>query len=90
LYSSQDEIVGPRYRAIEAGIIDRSAEPFGVRFKTFWFLEDADKILEGKFAQELLHEPDGLIFQPTKDVILPFPYLYFCIFLQFSGYEFIA
>jgi len=63
----RDEIVNPRYKAIESGLIDRALEPFGVRFKTFWFVEDAFRILEGKFSQELLHEPDGLIFQPTKD-----------------------
>jgi len=55
---------------MERGLIDRSVEPFGIRFKTFWYLEDTEKLLDGKFAKELLHEPDGLVFQPTKDVIL--------------------
>jgi len=53
---------------MERGVIDRTKEPFGIRFKTFWFLEDTDKILNGKLSQELVHEPDGVIFQPTRDV----------------------
>lgn len=66
----RDELVNPRYKAMERGIIDRQTEPFGVRFKPFWFLEDTEKILTGKLAQELSHEPDGTIFQPVKE-----PYL---------------
>ncbi|CAL8073132.1 unnamed protein product [Orchesella dallaii] len=63
----RDELINPRYKAMERGIIDRQAEPFGVRFKPFWFLEDTEKILNGKLAQELSHEPDGTIFQPVKE-----------------------
>lgn len=66
--NEQDELIGPRTAAIEKGIIDRTREPFGIRFKTFWYLEDTEKILTGKFAQELIHEPDGVIFQPMRDV----------------------
>jgi len=66
----KDELIGPRTAAMEKGLIDRAREPFGVRFKMFWFLEDTEKILTGKFAQELIHEPDGTIFQPVKE-----PYL---------------
>jgi mRNA-capping enzyme len=61
----QNEIVMPRYEAIAKKIIDRQQEPFGVRLKDFWPVENCEKILNGKF--QLPHEPDGVIFQPLRD-----------------------
>lgn len=57
-----------RYRAIKAGEIDRLSEPFGVRKKEFWPLWQTEDVLTGKLIQQLSHEPDGAIFQPTEDV----------------------
>ncbi|KAL7668829.1 hypothetical protein ACOME3_009513 [Neoechinorhynchus agilis] len=59
------EIVNPRYRAMQLGLIDRQQEPFGVRRKDFWHVMAASKILGEKFQQQLSHGIDGLIFQPV-------------------------
>jgi mRNA-capping enzyme len=64
------EIIGPREKAKEEGIIDRSREPFGIRKKDFWELRDTFKIFGDNFKRNLTHEIDGLIFQPVAD-----PYL---------------
>lgn len=50
------------------GLINKQREPFSVRDKAFWEVERAGKLLEPKFTQNLSHEPDGLIFQPSLDV----------------------
>lgn len=62
------EIINPRIEAMKQGIIDRSAEPFSVRKKDFWDVRQAAYLLGEKFAKSLSHEPDGLIFQPSKEV----------------------
>lgn len=54
------------------GLIDKQREPFSVRDKGFWEVTQAKKLLEPKFINGLGHEPDGLIFQPSQDVILIF------------------
>lgn len=61
------EIVLPRYEAITHGLINKTKEPFSVRNKEFWDVTGARALLAPKFAKQLLHEPDGLIFQPAKD-----------------------
>lgn len=61
------EIVGPRERAKQEGIIDRSREPFGIRKKQFWELRDTYKLFGDSFKRNLSHEIDGLIFQPVPD-----------------------
>ncbi|KAJ8865971.1 hypothetical protein PR048_033495 [Dryococelus australis] len=63
----QKEIVGPRHAAMIEQRIDRNKEPFGVRSKPFWSITQAHRLLEDKFSEQLSHEPDGLIFQPSKD-----------------------
>lgn len=60
------EIIEPRHEAIVKGIIRREREPFGLRLKDFWEIRQAASLLGEKFARSLLHEPDGLIFQPTE------------------------
>lgn len=65
------EITEPRYRAMEKGIINKLKEPFSIRAKEFCDdVRNASKFLNEKFAQSLAHEPDGLIFQPSTDVII--------------------
>jgi mRNA-capping enzyme len=62
-----ENIIKPRYEAIARGIINRANEPFGVRLKDFWNVGEAYKLLSEKFAKQLSHEPDGLIFQPKLE-----------------------
>ncbi|XP_065362989.1 mRNA-capping enzyme [Calliphora vicina] len=60
------ELVEPRIKAIEKGIIHRPSEPFSIRNKEFWDIRQSASLLGEKFAKSLLHEPDGLIFQPSE------------------------
>lgn len=62
-------ILDPRYKAQATGLIDRNREPFSVRAKEFYDVTVAKKLLEPKFTNALGHEPDGLIFQPSAEVI---------------------
>ncbi|XP_069698204.1 mRNA-capping enzyme [Periplaneta americana] len=63
----EKEIVNPRHQAMKEGRIDKSTEPFSVRLKQFWDITQAGKLLGDEFSKMLSHEPDGLIFQPSKD-----------------------
>jgi len=58
---------------MKEGRIDKSSEPFSVRLKQFWDITQAGSLLSDKFSKMLSHEPDGLIFQPSKDVSLLSP-----------------
>lgn len=62
-----EHIIAPRIEAIKRGIIRREYESFGVRLKDFWDVTSAKSLLSEKFARQLLHEPDGLIFQPKLE-----------------------
>jgi mRNA-capping enzyme len=55
---------------MKEGRIDKSTEPFSVRLKQFWDITQAGSLLSDKFSKMLSHEPDGLVFQPSKDVSL--------------------
>lgn len=68
LHCIEHEIILPRVEAMKQGIINRSSEPFSVRKKDFWDVRQAADLLGEKFARNLSHEPDGLIFQPSKEV----------------------
>lgn len=59
------ELIDPRIEAIEKAIINRPSEPFSIRNKDFWDIRQSASLLSEKFAKSLLHEPDGLIFQPS-------------------------
>ncbi|XP_058795670.1 mRNA-capping enzyme isoform X3 [Phymastichus coffea] len=61
------EIIGGRVRAMKEGRIIREQEPFSIRLKQFWDVTQANNLLGEKFARQLTHEPDGLIFQPSKE-----------------------
>lgn len=63
----KNNIIGPRHEAMRRGIINRENEPFSVRIKDFWDVTQARSLLGPKFAQQLSHEPDGLIFQPKLE-----------------------
>lgn len=63
----EKDIVNPRLKAMEARLIIKEKEPFSVRLKQFWEIPMARQLLGEKFAKQLLHEPDGLIFQPAKE-----------------------
>lgn len=60
-------IVKPRHAAIERGMLNRDNEPFSIRMKDFWHVTQAAALLGEKFARQLSHEPDGLIFQPKLE-----------------------
>lgn len=60
-------IVGPRTEAMKQGIIDQNRQPFSIRLKQFWDIIQARALLGPKFAKTLSHDPDGLIFQPSKE-----------------------
>lgn len=61
------EIIKPRHVAMENGLINKANEPFSIRKKDFWEITQASNLLGEKFAKSLSHEPDGLIFQPSKE-----------------------
>ncbi|XP_018568622.1 mRNA-capping enzyme [Anoplophora glabripennis] len=67
LHCLENEIIKPRYAAMEKGLINKTLEPFSVRKKDFWDITQAASLLGEKFAKTLSHEPDGLIFQPSKE-----------------------
>ncbi|XP_052757830.1 mRNA-capping enzyme [Galleria mellonella] len=69
----EKEIVNPRHEAMMKGIIKKDQEPFSVRLKQFWEVSMASRLLGEKFAKTLSHEPDGLIFQPSKEPYQPGP-----------------
>lgn len=64
------KVIEPRYEAMKRGLINKQREPFSVRDKAFWEVTQAGALLSPKFAKTLSHEPDGLIFQPSRDVII--------------------
>lgn len=68
LHCIENEIIKPRIAAMENGYINKALEPFSVRKKDFWHITQAASLLGEKFAKALSHEPDGLIFQPAKEV----------------------
>lgn len=59
------------------GLIVRQQEPFSVRLKNFYEVTQARALLGPKFAKNLSHEPDGLIFQPAMTVIVHLFILFF-------------
>ncbi|XP_078504413.1 mRNA-capping enzyme isoform X2 [Lissotriton helveticus] len=60
----EKELIMPRHEKMKTGLIDKAQEPFSVRNKPFFDIQNARKLLEGSFAREVSHEVDGLIFQP--------------------------
>lgn len=66
-HTIEREIMGGRHLAIRQGRLCREKEPFSVRLKEFWDVTQAASLLSEKFASQLAHEPDGLIFQPAKE-----------------------
>jgi len=63
----EKEIVGPRYEKMKRGMLDKSKEPFSVRIKPFWHVVHSRALIDGKFAKEVSHDTDGLIFQPSNE-----------------------
>jgi mRNA-capping enzyme len=63
----EKEIMAGRHRAMKEGRIIREKEPFSVRLKEFWDVTQTGSLLSEKFAKQLGHEPDGLVFQPDKE-----------------------
>lgn len=63
----EKEVIAGRVKAMKEGRIIREKEPFSVRLKQFWDVTQANSLLGEKFAKQLAHEPDGLIFQPAKE-----------------------
>jgi hypothetical protein len=59
------------------GRLNKTHEPFSIRLKQFYDINATDKLL-GNFSKNLCHEPDGLIFQPSTDVLLNYLIYYYC------------
>ncbi|CAF1215728.1 unnamed protein product [Didymodactylos carnosus] len=64
-------IIKPREEAAQKHIIDKQQESFSIREKGFWPLTALPKLTSDKFIQQILHEVDGLIFQPMQDPYIP-------------------
>ncbi len=62
------ELIDPRRRAMQEGLLLRANEPISVRRKQFWPVETVAKLFAPKFTDVVGHEIDGLIFQPLDDV----------------------
>ncbi|KAI0978710.1 hypothetical protein GJ496_012012 [Pomphorhynchus laevis] len=60
------EIIQPRYNAMLKGAIRKENESFSIRRKDFWQIITVRKILDGRFAKQVSHDVDGLIFQPVE------------------------
>ncbi|KMZ09711.1 mRNA-capping enzyme [Drosophila simulans] len=60
------EVIGPRILGMKHGIINQRLQAFSVRGKDFWDIWMSARLLGEKFSRTLAHEPDGLIFQPSK------------------------
>lgn len=65
------EVMGGRHRALREGRLRKEREPFSVRLKQFWDVTQTASLLSEKFAKQLGHKPDGLIFQPVDDPYCP-------------------
>jgi len=63
----ENKIIAGRLRAMKEGRLIKEREPFSVRLKYFWDVTQSKNLLGEKFAKQLSHEPDGLIFQPAKE-----------------------
>nr|XP_012221759.1 PREDICTED: mRNA-capping enzyme isoform X2 [Linepithema humile] len=63
----EHKIIAGRLRAMKEGRLIKEREPFSVRLKYFWDVTLSKNLLGEKFAKQLSHEPDGLIFQPAKE-----------------------
>ncbi|XP_034946350.1 mRNA-capping enzyme-like isoform X2 [Chelonus insularis] len=69
----EKEIIGGRTRAFKESRIRRDQEPFSIRQKQFWDITQVNSLLGEKFVKQLGHDPDGLIFQPSKEPYIPGP-----------------
>ncbi|KAL6257564.1 hypothetical protein P5V15_011138 [Pogonomyrmex californicus] len=63
----EHKIIAGRQKAMKEGRLIKEREPFSVRLKYFWDVTQSKNLLGEKFAKQLSHEPDGLIFQPAKE-----------------------
>lgn len=63
----ETKIIAGRNKAMREGRLIKEREPFSVRLKYFWDVTQSKSLLGEKFAKQLSHEPDGLIFQPAKE-----------------------
>ncbi|KAL6433230.1 hypothetical protein ACFW04_006444 [Cataglyphis niger] len=63
----ENKIIAGRLKAMKEGRLLKEREPFSVRVKYFWDVTLSKDLLGEKFAKQLSHEPDGLIFQPAKE-----------------------
>ncbi|XP_046856619.1 mRNA-capping enzyme-like [Xenia sp. Carnegie-2017] len=64
------DIVQPRHKAVQNGVLDKTKEPFSVRSKQFFPVEKAEWILK-EFSPKLTHETDGLVFNAVNEEYIP-------------------
>ncbi|EZA60009.1 hypothetical protein DMN91_008331 [Ooceraea biroi] len=63
----EHKVIAGRLKAMQERRLVKEREPFSVRLKYFWDVTLSRNLLGEKFASQLSHEPDGLIFQPAKE-----------------------
>lgn len=61
------EIIFARNEAIKQGKLNKLIEPFSVRQKLFYPINETKKLLSEDFKKQITHGIDGLIFQPVDD-----------------------
>lgn len=64
------ELIKPRNVGIQSGKIDKSQEPFSIRKKDFFPVEQVVKVLD-ELIPKMPHETDGLVLQPLNDPYIP-------------------
>lgn len=64
------EIIKPRANGVQSGRVDRANEPFSVRKKDFFAIEQSGKLMD-EIMPKMPHETDGLIYQPINDPYVP-------------------
>ena len=62
-----ESIVNIRNEAMTRGRIDRTAQPFSIRFKDYFPLSAVTKLLSPEFRANILHAVEGLVFQPVNE-----------------------
>lgn len=66
----EKELIKPRDEAVQSRRLDKNREPFSIRKKDFYPIEQCNWLLE-KFVPKITHETDGLVLQPVLDPYTP-------------------
>lgn len=61
------EIIFARNEAIKQGKLNKQIEPFSLRQKLFYPINETKKLLSEDFKKQITHGIDGLIYQPVDE-----------------------